>query len=315
MRGNRSDCMDEEKQVGTPEETKAQKPLIPGGYILLSRRLLENEIMNKPPLYLKVWIWLLLKAGFSKNRGQIKTSIPELQEAMSYCKGSFKIVPSYKQIRSVIDWLKNTSMESPEGSTEGNRKEIGRATGKATGRGNMIVTRKGTHSLLISICNYNKYQDPRNYEGQTEGQPEGQPEGNRKETGRKSEGTNTIPETFENTGVEGSLKNVIKKECKNDNKDIIVMPPEEYQFHEVLKSIPNYPYNEVTDHQMYLNLSNDFPAVDLVEVAKDWKVYLLDKPLKSKSKPRSQLRNQCKLNLKWGKCLKQQEVTRKKVYR
>ena len=307
--------MTDERQIETPEETNRPKPLIPGGYILLSRKLLENEIMNKPPLYLKVWIWLLLKARFSKNRGQVETSIPELQEAMSYYKGSCKIIPSYKQIRSIIDYFKNTPVESVGGTTEGNRKGTGRETGKATGRGNMIVTRKGTHGLLISICNYNKYQNPQNYEGQKEGQAEGQLEGNRKGTGREPEGTNAIPETLENTGVAGSLKNVIKKECKNDNISIIVMPPEEVKFHEVLKSIPNYPYNEVTDHQMYLNLSNDFPAVDLVEVAKSWKTYLLDKPLKQKSNPRSQLRNQCKLHLKWGKCLKQQTVTRKKVYR
>jgi len=36
--------------------------LIPGGYILLSRKLIESEIFKKPPLYIKVWNYLLLKA-------------------------------------------------------------------------------------------------------------------------------------------------------------------------------------------------------------------------------------------------------------
>ena len=67
------------------------------GWISLYRKLLDNEIMRKPPLYLKVWIWLLLKAQHSDygnlKRGQLFTSIPEIQDAMTYNVGYRKEKP------------------------------------------------------------------------------------------------------------------------------------------------------------------------------------------------------------------------------
>ena len=55
---------------------------IPGGYILISRKLIESEIWDKPSLYAKVWLYLLSRAQHKpyKNmeRGQLRTSIPEL---------------------------------------------------------------------------------------------------------------------------------------------------------------------------------------------------------------------------------------------
>ena len=56
------------------------------GYIKLSRRLLTSDIWFKPPLYLKVWIYLLHQAAFKPYnglaRGQLVTSIPKIQEAL-----------------------------------------------------------------------------------------------------------------------------------------------------------------------------------------------------------------------------------------
>jgi hypothetical protein len=137
------------------------QPTIPNGYILLSRKLLESEIMAKPPLYLKVWIYLLTNAQHKEykglKRGQLFTSIPEIQEAMSYMVGYRKETPSYKQIRSVLDWLRFPY----EGTTKDERRE------------SMIGTTKGTHGILVTIVNYDLYQDPKNYEGHSEGHDEG----------------------------------------------------------------------------------------------------------------------------------------------
>ena len=35
---------------------------IPGGYVLIARKLLESELMDKPPHYLKLWVWMIGKA-------------------------------------------------------------------------------------------------------------------------------------------------------------------------------------------------------------------------------------------------------------
>ncbi len=139
-------------------------PLIPEGYILLSRKILNSGIFNKPHLYIKVWIYLLTKAQYKDykdlKRGQLWTSIPEIQEACSYTVGYRKETPSYKQVRDVIEWLRSESNGAYEGSYDGQTKVT------------MIGTTKGTHGLLVTIHNYSVYQDSKNYEGQDEGQDE-----------------------------------------------------------------------------------------------------------------------------------------------
>jgi uncharacterized phage protein (TIGR02220 family) len=136
------------------------EPLIPGGFILLSRRLIESEIWEKPPLYLKVWLYLLTKAQHKQykglKRGQLYTSIPEIIEACSWKVGFRVVRPTKDQIYQVIDWLRN-----PNGKISGSNDE---ADTKAT----MITTMKATHGLLINIDKYSVYQDPNSYESNAE---------------------------------------------------------------------------------------------------------------------------------------------------
>lgn len=143
--------------------TKTTK--IEGGYILLSRKLIESRIMAKPPLYLKVWVWLLLRAQHADfkdlKRGQVRTSIPEVQEAMSYYVGWRKETPTYKQIRRIFDWLRCPDERACEGQSKG------------TLGGSMVGIARGTHKMTVTLCNYCLYQNPKNYEGHGEGQPEG----------------------------------------------------------------------------------------------------------------------------------------------
>ena len=120
--------------------------MIRGGYLLLARKTLASNIMtNSPPLYFKLWAWMLLQAKFSKQagleKGQLKTSIKEMQTAMSYYIGFRKITPTSKQIRKAYESLLE---------------------------GTMIVTTKVKSGLVITILNYCEYQNPKNYEGHNE---------------------------------------------------------------------------------------------------------------------------------------------------
>ncbi len=136
------------------------KPLIPGGYILLSRKLIESEIWKKPPLYIKVWIYLLCRAQHNdyKNlkRGQLITSIPEIQEGCSWQIGYRKVKPSKDQVFQVIEWLRD-----PIGKNS--RKGCAHVCEHNT-KATMITTTKAMQGLLINIDNYAFYQDPKNYE-------------------------------------------------------------------------------------------------------------------------------------------------------
>jgi len=106
------------------------------GWIALHRKIIQNGIMSKPPLHLKLWIWMLCEARFSDSnglkRGQLKTSIQEMRNAMTYKIGYIKMIPSIMQIRSVY--------------------------GNLTKDKNISVT-KITGGLIITILNYSKYQD------------------------------------------------------------------------------------------------------------------------------------------------------------
>ncbi len=140
------------------------EPLIPGGYILLSRKLLDSGIFEKPPLYIKVWIYLLSRAQYKEykglKKGQLWTSMPEIQKVCSYKVGYRTEMPSIKEIRDVIDWL--------------------RSPGEGHMKGAMIGTVRGTHGLLVTIYNYSTYQDSDNYEGRDEGTDENSAKGEKR---------------------------------------------------------------------------------------------------------------------------------------
>lgn len=130
---------------------RAENIAIHGGYVLLARKILGSGIMDKPPLYCKLWIWMLLQASFKDHgdlkRGQFFTSLKSMQNAMEYKIGYRTNKPSIKEIRGALSFFTH---ESPY-------------------EGPMVVTTKVTHGMVITIYNYSYYQDISNYEGHTEG--------------------------------------------------------------------------------------------------------------------------------------------------
>ena len=114
---------------------------INGGYILLARRMLTSGIMEKPPLQLKLWVWMLMQASHTEHgslkRGQFFTSIERMREAMSYKVGNRIERPSKKKIRISYGWFEAE---------------------------NMIEIARVTHGMLITVLNYDIYQRPDSYE-------------------------------------------------------------------------------------------------------------------------------------------------------
>lgn len=133
------------------------------GYIKLSRRLLSSDIWFKPPLYLKVWIYLLHQAAFKPYnglaRGQLVTSIPQIQEALSYKAGFITKKPSYKEIWQVLEYMRakppiSSMQEYGMGKWQGNRQ------GKWQGETEpMILTKRVKDGMLVTVVKYDQYQD------------------------------------------------------------------------------------------------------------------------------------------------------------
>ena len=114
---------------------------IPGGYILLARKMFDSELMDKPPHYLKLWIWMLSKAfwkdGDDIKRGQLHTTISEMQDVGRYLRGG-KMVGrlTEDQVRSAYGYLV---------------------------KNDVITTTKTTRGITISIDKFDIYQNPANY--------------------------------------------------------------------------------------------------------------------------------------------------------
>jgi hypothetical protein len=163
------------------------------GYILLSRKITSSEIFNKPPLYLKVWVYLLSHAQYKDykglKKGQLWVSVDKIREDCSYFKGYVKVTPSKDEINKIIAYLRSADESDYESDA------------KAT----MIATTKATRGLVINIENYAYYQDPKNYESNDESDHES----GAKELRRNSH-TSTIKET------DKALK---KENNKNTNKE------------------------------------------------------------------------------------------------
>lgn len=62
-----------------------------------------------------------------------------------------------------------------------------------------------------------------------------------------------------------------------------------------LRSVPGYNFDHEKDTEHIRTLAVDFPLVDLVEEAKKWRTYKIDRPLQKKSNPRLQFRNWCEI--------------------
>lgn len=118
--------------------------MIKGGYILQPRKIDDSDISKSPPHVREIWSYLIRKANHSDNkdfkRGQLFTS--------------------YKQIINDLSWFVGYRKESY-------KKHHCEIAMKVLTKANMITTMKTTRGMIITICNYEFYQDPKNYENDT----------------------------------------------------------------------------------------------------------------------------------------------------
>jgi hypothetical protein len=121
---------------------------IKGGYILQPRAIGESSIAKSPPCVRETWAYLLREAnssdteygGYLVKRGQLFRNYREIREALSWTVGARIGRYSESQVKHTMNAL------------------------RTAGR---IATRKYPRGILITICNYDYYQNPDNYEGTT----------------------------------------------------------------------------------------------------------------------------------------------------
>ncbi|WP_096271758.1 hypothetical protein [Paucisalibacillus globulus] len=202
---------------------------------MIARQIVDSEIWYKPPMYIKVWLYLLTKAQHTQykglKRGQLYTSIPEIIDACSWYVGFRKEKPEKDQIFRILNWMRKSHEQTNEKDT------------KST----MITTTKATHGLLITIDNYDLYQSPQSYESNGEGNNEG----NKKVIGKQREHNNTNKNDDNDKkdnndyinlifNLYQSKKIIIHKRLTQSMKSEIIARLKEYSPKELMRVIENY---------------------------------------------------------------------------
>lgn len=122
---------------------------IKGGYYIKARCVQESEIATAPPHIRETWDWFLRKANHSTEkryghvleRGQLLCTYSDILEGLHW----------------MVGWRKQTYTK---GNCETAMKYL-----KKTGR---VTTRKTTRGMVVTLCNYEYYQNPKNYENRKE---------------------------------------------------------------------------------------------------------------------------------------------------
>ena len=139
-------------------------PMIKGGYYIKARSIKDSAIAHSPPYVREIWDYLLREAnhadkkyaGFILKRGQLFRSYKEIRDDLSWKVGYRTERYNENQMKMGMRYL---------------MKQL------------MITLAKQPRGNVITVCNYDKFQDPGNYEATNEAPNEatnGQPMGNQR---------------------------------------------------------------------------------------------------------------------------------------
>jgi hypothetical protein len=119
--------------------------MIKGGYIIQPRIIQESDIYKSPPYVREIWAYLLREAnstdikygGFELKRGQLFTNYQKIRDDLSWFVGYRKMSYNENQTKKAMTALREAQR---------------------------ITTSKELGGVVITICNYDYYQNPKNYE-------------------------------------------------------------------------------------------------------------------------------------------------------
>jgi len=121
-----------------------QYPKIEGGYVLRPRSTKHSDLAHSPPVVREIFEWLVREANHDTNktctRGQCIRTYKDMQDGLHWMQGFIK--------RQYSKWDCERALKALRMATR-------------------IATQKTTRGLLITIVNYDFYQNPKNYKTET----------------------------------------------------------------------------------------------------------------------------------------------------
>ena len=119
--------------------------VIENGYYIKARKIQDSEIAHAPPHVREIWDYFLREAnhqevkkyGKTIQRGQLIRTYGDIIEALHWMVGWRKMSYSKSDCETAMKWLKKRAM---------------------------VLTEKTTRGMVVTVCNYDTYQDPKHYE-------------------------------------------------------------------------------------------------------------------------------------------------------
>lgn len=202
---------------------------------------MESDFFNFTPCCREVYLWLLLNVNFVDGRkfkrGQMFTSIGKIREELAWYVGFRKNQYTDNQIRTALNNLVTNEM---------------------------INTAKTTRGLHITVCNYDTYQNPDNYDARTV-----------KKREQRSDQRNDIQNKHELYQKNEKNNNNNKKEIDKEDKvktDINSIKDKDYS--SVNTSVTSLEYDN--QRQEYVEVVSEDRknlgklVTSLIEISKSW---------------------------------------------
>jgi len=166
---------------------------IPGGGFTVARKIFSSDIWLKPPIYLKVWLWILGRASYADHekagqkfkRGEFVTTYDEIIKAGAYYHNRKHIVPTLKQIRIMLSWFQSQGMimVEPIRASEIDQAQTQTGSGiqseppanphqaERPTRADPRARTRAYIGIRIIVVNYGTYQSLASYKGRDKGRP------------------------------------------------------------------------------------------------------------------------------------------------
>ena len=130
------------------------------GYVLIARKIDEDEIMRQAPVVRETWFYILRKVNFKDGKFKIGQGLftnEKIREALSWSVGKRKMSYSKQQVSRALIRLEELQMIEKKNVT----KYVTSSKGKNVTTPESINVTKGT---LVTVCKYTIYQNPKTYE-------------------------------------------------------------------------------------------------------------------------------------------------------
>lgn len=152
-----------------------------GGYYQMARGWMENDFFSQEPFTEReAWQWLIEQAAWRPSRAKVKGTIVALERGQLSFAVRF-MAEKWQWSKSRVDrFLKRLVAENMVKIASKNRDNSGTTAGHPAGQGQSILT----------ICNYDKYQSPKDGERdnvETPADPDAGQQRDKEEEGKKKE--------------------------------------------------------------------------------------------------------------------------------